>query len=93
MKNPFSKMKSKEFWKKDVKEITLSDILIWIAIILMFVVSWNNIQAGRDPCSYCIVQNTDRGDVTCKEYFNQEINLSWIGDNEDFKSDDFRETP
>jgi len=94
MKNHFNNLKTKDFWKKDIKKISISDILIWIAIFLMFMASWNNIQAGKDPCSYCIVRNDPvRGDITCKEYFNQEINLSWIGDNENIKNYDFRETP
>lgn len=99
MKNHFNELKenikTKDFWKKEVKKISLSDILIWIAIFLMFMASWNNIQAGKDPCSYCIVRNDPiKGDVNCKEYFSSEINLGYIvGDNENIKDYDFGKTP
>jgi len=70
-----SNLKNKEFWKQDIKKIGISDILIWIAIFLMFMASWQNIQAGNDPCSYCIVNHLPGYDepITCREYFDNTI--------------------
>lgn len=72
-----SNFKDKEFWKKELKKISISDILIWIAIILVFIASWQNINAGKDPCSYCMINRPDYegGKITCKEYFNTEVSL------------------
>jgi len=74
MKN-LSNFKDKEFWKKELKKISLSDILIWIAIILVFVASWQNINAGNDPCSYCMMNRPDYegGDISCRDYFNSGV--------------------
>lgn len=67
----FKLMKSKDFWKKELKTIRINDILIWIAVILMFMASYQNIQAGNDPCSYCIINNHPNydGPVSCREFF------------------------
>ena len=73
-----SRLKTKEFWIKEVKSINWSDVLIWIAIFLMFMASWQNIQAGKDPCNYCMVNGGPEGSVSCKEYFNQNVNLSGL---------------
>jgi len=63
-------LKSLDFWKKEVKSIKLNDILIWIAIILMFLAAYQNIDAGRNPCEYCKVNLPyEEGGMTCKEYF------------------------
>lgn len=94
MKHHFKNLKNKEFWKRDIKRISISDILILIAIFLMFMASWNNIQAGNDPCSYCVINNLPEGDMTCREYFSiREINLTGLEvHNESIKGYDFRET-
>jgi len=94
-KNHFKKLKEnlkdKSFWKQELKKISFSDILIWIAIILMFMASWQNIQAGNDPCSYCIIRNLPGGDMTCKEYFDtSRLNISFDND-ESFKVGNIRE--
>jgi len=81
-----SNVREKEFWKKEMKKISFSDILIWIAIVLLFLASWQNIQAGNDPCSYCVINNLpmEEGAITCKEYFSRteidrtELNVSGI---------------
>lgn len=103
MKKPhFSNLKKKDFWKAQIKEISISDILIWIAIALLFLASWQNIQAGRDPCSYCIINDPYQGEITCKEYFGENIdginvseNLSYIQkeDDENIKDYAFRKNP
>jgi hypothetical protein len=100
------KLTSKEFLIKELKSISFSDILIWIAIALLFIASWQNIQAGKDPCSYCFIKSPTMK-MTCKEYIEIinpdvsdwknkiEANFSGSSVNANYgniKGDDIRET-
>lgn len=72
-------------WKKELREIKLNDILIILAIILLFLFFIRVRDVYNDPCSYCVIKNSGMEPMTYKEYFNSslkininELNLSFI---------------
>lgn len=63
------RLKDKEELKKEIKSIGLNDILIWTAILLMFLAAYQNIDAGKNPCEYCMINHYQGFEhISCKEY-------------------------
>jgi hypothetical protein len=70
----FNQLKDKEFWKKELKNIKWSDLLIWLAIFLIFMGTYTYTQAGKDPCAYCMINREYEEDISCKDFFNSKLN-------------------
>jgi len=63
------RLKDKEELKKEIKAIGLNDILIWVAILLMFLAAHQNINAGNSPCDYCMINNYQGFEkISCREF-------------------------
>jgi hypothetical protein len=61
--------RSKKWWIKQLKEINMTEALLFIIIILMYFQVSHVKEVAQDPCSFCIINQAHGEPVTCKEYF------------------------
>jgi hypothetical protein len=59
---------SKEWWIKELKEISWTEILLLIAFILCYMQVRQINEIAKDPCNFCVIHQGDYS-ITCKEYF------------------------
>lgn len=63
----------KKILKKEFKNFNWTELLLLLALILMYFQSRYMMSVYKDPCSYCYVQQPNLERMTCKEYFNPII--------------------
>jgi len=72
---------NKDWWKKELKDFGWTNLLIIIAIILLFSAFLTYKEVIKDPCNFCYVDDPYKigGEgMTCKEYFDKpKINLNF----------------
>lgn len=73
--------RSKEWWCKELKQIRWTEVFLLIALILCYLQVQHIKEVAQDPCGYCIVNTAYGKDITCREYFNHDLNLK--GDDND----------
>lgn len=71
---------SKDWWIKELKQIRWTEIFLLIALIMCYLQVQHIKEVAQDPCNYCIVNTAYGDDITCKEYFNTNLNIGEIGD-------------
>lgn len=76
-KLPFKEaIKSKEWWKQEIKDFRINDILIILAILLIF--SGFYFEFGpkiKNPCDWCNIQTTfgdEKVIISCSDWIEQQ---------------------
>lgn len=67
--------RSKEWWISELKQINWTEVLLLIALILCYFQVVHIKEVAQDPCSFCIVSQPDMEPITCKGYFNNQLNF------------------
>lgn len=70
-------IKNKNWWKKELKDFGLNNLLIILAIILIFSGFYFEFAPKiRNPCDWCMIQVSGGKTISCSELvdFQQNIN-------------------
>lgn len=89
-------IKNRQWWKNEMKEIRLNDILIILAILLIFSGFYFEFAPKiKNPCDWCKIRTSytiGSETVTCSEYIERKqdselkLNLTYGGEIGSFKS-------
>jgi len=77
------KVASKEFWKKEIKSISIGDLLRITAMLLILLSAWYYREPIKNPCDYCAL-TIDGEMTTCRQEFDKIIETKlaiWKDDN------------
>ncbi len=67
--------RSKEWWISELKQINWTEVLLLIALILCYFQVVHIKEVAQDPCSFCVVNFPYEEPITCKAYFNNQLNF------------------